>query len=172
MESHFPVVSPVVPAQKMDNQHEVSSPSRFVTEPTVNSIQQQLNHTIIGQAPLENQSQPVSIASPASARNVETTRSDEAENWGLNTIPAQAIPQPIVMHAFFGHSQTIEDVAISPNNSIIASCSRGNSVRLWDSTTGKSEHTFTGHKSFVSAVCFTPDNRVLASGSADKTVRL
>lgn len=40
MESHFPVVSPVVPAQKMDNQHKVSSPSRIVTEPTVNSIQQ------------------------------------------------------------------------------------------------------------------------------------
>lgn len=56
MESHFPVVSPIVPTQKMDSQHEVSSPSRVVTEPTVDSILQQLNHTIISQAPLENQS--------------------------------------------------------------------------------------------------------------------
>ena len=168
----FPVVSPTTPAQKTVDQHEVSLPSPVATKSQVGLIQQGLYYTSTNQPKFENQVQTASIANPTPISNIETTRPGEPEIWGLNTISAQPMAQPTVIHTFFGHSKSVRGVAFSPSNNLIASASEDKNVCLWDSATGQSERTFISHKPFVNTVCFTPDSHVLASGSADKTVHL
>jgi WD40 repeat protein/tetratricopeptide (TPR) repeat protein len=66
----------------------------------------------------------------------------------------------------------IEDVAFSPDGTILAMCSRAGNLQLWDIASGQLLGTLKGHSSAVSAVVFSPDGRTMASCSEDQTVRL
>jgi len=74
---------------------------------------------------------------------------------------------PIQAH----HKERVTSVAFSPDGSKLASGSGDNTVKLWDSATGK-ELASSGHTSYVTSVAFSPDGSKLASGSDDKTVKL
>ena len=54
---------------------------------------------------------------------------------------------------------------------MVVSGSGDNTVRVWDSTTGK-EVARMLHEGPVNAVSFSPDGRLVVSGSGDKTVRV
>ena len=71
-----------------------------------------------------------------------------------------------------GWSNTVEDVAFSPDGQTLALASYEGTVKLWDVATGKLRETLKGHSNAVMAVVFSPDGRTLASGSSDQTVRL
>jgi WD40 repeat protein/uncharacterized caspase-like protein len=71
-----------------------------------------------------------------------------------------------------GHTQRVDAVAFSPKDAIIATASADNTVKLWDSTTGRELRTLVGHANNVKAVAFSPDGQMLASGSLDRTVRI
>jgi WD40 repeat protein len=62
-------------------------------------------------------------------------------------------------------------VAVSPDARLLASASR-DTVKLWDSVTGREVRTLGSHASIVSSVAFTADGRWLASGSYDNTIKL
>jgi WD40 repeat protein/serine/threonine protein kinase len=71
-----------------------------------------------------------------------------------------------------GHSARVQDVAISPDMSLIASASIDGSVILWDATSGEILKHLYGHGGDVDSVSFSPDGQSLLSAAADFTAIL
>ncbi|KAI1760617.1 hypothetical protein GGR53DRAFT_509023 [Hypoxylon sp. FL1150] len=71
-----------------------------------------------------------------------------------------------------GHSGCVFAVAFSPDSQLLASASRGQTIILWNATTGTHLQTLEGHGNIVDVVTFSPNSQFLASGSRDKTVRI
>jgi WD40 repeat protein len=66
----------------------------------------------------------------------------------------------------------VEAVAFSPDGKQIASGGDDNTVKVWDTETGKEVCAGRGHVAGVLSVAFTPDGKYVVSGSADGTIRL
>ena len=63
-------------------------------------------------------------------------------------------------------------VAFSPDGQRLASASRDQTVKIWDSATGKELFALKGHAGWVTSVAFSPDGQRLASASDDQTVKI
>jgi len=85
----------------------------------------------------------------------------------LNTVHNVAVPNTLG-----GHANSVNGVSFSPNGNILASASADNTVKLWDTSTGKEIKTLIGHTDSVNGVSFSPEGNILASASADNTVKL
>ncbi|KAJ7559671.1 hypothetical protein O6H91_04G095700 [Diphasiastrum complanatum] len=75
-----------------------------------------------------------------------------------------------VMMTLRGHSADVVDLGWSPDDSMLASCSLDNTVRIWRATDGSLVTVLSGHKSLVKGVAWDPIGSFLASQSDDKTV--
>ena len=71
-----------------------------------------------------------------------------------------------------GHAMRVDGLAFSPDARLVASGSKDNTVRLWDTERAFELRKLTGHAAWVKAVAFSPDGRWLASGSVDGVVKL
>ena len=71
-----------------------------------------------------------------------------------------------------GHTDSIHDVAFSPDGMWLASASSDNKVLVWDTSSGQEVLTLSGHAGVVNSVRFSPNGSRLASASDDKTVRV
>jgi len=78
----------------------------------------------------------------------------------------------ILIKTYTGHGYEVLDVAVTKDNSQIASCGGDRQVFLWDVGTGNPIRRFKGHDSRVNCLAFNQDNSVLVSGSYDKTVKI
>ncbi|MDT7687691.1 MAG: hypothetical protein QOE46_450 [Acidobacteriota bacterium] len=71
-----------------------------------------------------------------------------------------------------GHAMRVDAIAFGPDSRLVASGSADNTVRLWETETGRELRRLAGHTLYVRAVAFDPGGRLLASGSADGSVRV
>ena len=69
------------------------------------------------------------------------------------------------------HSGPVTDIAWSPDDTMLASCSLDNLVCVWDAS-GTLLRRLDGHSSFVKGVSWDPIGKYLASQSDDKSVAL
>ena len=60
----------------------------------------------------------------------------------------------------------------SPNEQLLATCSKDQLVRLWNTSTWQEICEMKGHDSEIRMVSFSPDDKFLASGALDQTIRI
>ena len=69
-----------------------------------------------------------------------------------------------------GHTDTVEQVAIAPDGTWLATASNDKTARIWTAD-GTARATLTGHKDWVTRVVIAPDGTWLATGDVG-TVRI
>mmetsp|Transcript_12867 Transcript_12867/g.18988 ORF Transcript_12867/g.18988 Transcript_12867/m.18988 type:complete len:1186 (-) Transcript_12867:96-3653(-) len=92
---------------------------------------------------------------------------------------AEAEAEAVATCSVLAHEKDINDLAVAPNDALVASASQDKTVKLWGATQAKGGGatltalaTLRGHRRGVWKVRFSPVDRCLASASADRTVRL
>jgi WD40 repeat protein len=70
------------------------------------------------------------------------------------------------------YDHSIEYVSVSPDGQTLATCSRDQTVRLWDLATYKQKNIFDAKGPFANELAFLPDGKNLAAVFDDKTIRL
>jgi hypothetical protein len=107
---------------------------------------------------------PVSVLLAIEAlQRLSSLETDQALRNGLTLLPHP-------LHDL-RHEDPVRAEADSPDGRLVVSGSEDNTVRVWESTTGK-EGARTTHEDPVRAVNFSPDGRLVVSGSRDNTVRV
>jgi hypothetical protein len=71
-----------------------------------------------------------------------------------------------------GHSDEVFGVAISPDNTRIASCGADKFIKVYELPSGKFIKSFEGHTHHVMDVGWKNDGKVLASAGADNTIKI
>ncbi len=77
---------------------------------------------------------------------------------------------PRVRFVLGGHTDIIDNIAISPDSTLLATASRDKTSRIWDLNTGRLKYVLKGHNDKVTGVAFSPDGQHLATSSADETI--
>lgn len=74
--------------------------------------------------------------------------------------------------ATLNHDGNVPSVAFSPDDSLIATGSYDNAVRIWEVETGRLSKTLRAHTGTIHSVAFCPDGERLASASSDQSIRV
>ena len=89
---------------------------------------------------------------------------EEIRLWGMPTWERGALLD--------GASKKVDELAVSPDESLLAGASSSGEVFLWDLTSCKLRTLLVGHRGWCRSVSFSPDGKILASAGEDGTVRL
>ena len=71
-----------------------------------------------------------------------------------------------------GHSGRVNSVAFSHDDNHLASASDDQTIKIWDTASGKCLRTLKGHGESVYLVAFSHDDKHLASASDDRTIKI
>lgn len=89
-----------------------------------------------------------------------------------NTVRVYSLPSGDHKYTLTGHEDGIWDLAISPDNQILATASQDHTVKLWSLSDGTEIGTLKGHQGKIWCLGITPDGQTLVTGSEDHTVKL
>jgi len=78
----------------------------------------------------------------------------------------------VCLHTLVGHEDKISAVALSLDGRLAVSTGKDQTIRLWNTQTGKCVKVLTGHQDWIRDVALTWDGCYLLSGSWDTTVRV
>ncbi len=82
-------------------------------------------------------------------------------------------PDPKASHLqLAGHDKPVRSVAFSPKGDLLLSGSDDNTIRVWDTASGKPLRALRGHGNAVRSVEFSPDGQWVLSGGEDQKVRV
>jgi hypothetical protein len=70
------------------------------------------------------------------------------------------------------HQNTVNSLAVSHGNDVIASTSQDLTAKLWSVETGELIHNLTGHTASIDSVAFSLDDRLVATGDYSGVVRI
>ncbi|KAF2633479.1 hypothetical protein BU25DRAFT_486568 [Macroventuria anomochaeta] len=91
---------------------------------------------------------------------------------GIAVRPAMRAGWSACLQTLEGHSGAVSSVAFSHDSAKLASVSWGNTVKVWDASSGACLQTLEGRSRNVTYVAFSHDSSKLASTSDDKTVKV
>ncbi len=120
-------------------------------------------------------------ASPLSDRITALTFSPDGQTLAVGSGPASRFGDVKLVRVSDGsitkdlgevHSDTVLDMAFSPDGKQLASCGADKLVRVFDVSTGKQRLSLEGHTHHVLSVAWQDGGRILASASADGTIKL
>ncbi len=81
--------------------------------------------------------------------------------------------EPLVLiRTLSGHSEWINDCALSHDNSFIVSAGKDHTIKIWDAHTGDLRNTLYGHTDIVRCCAISPDDSFIVSASDDQTIRI
>ncbi len=81
------------------------------------------------------------------------------------------IPDGALDLTLIGHTAPVNKAQYSPDGKWIATASDDNTVRVWDSHSGKTVHVLKGHAARVTQIAFSPESSWLVSGADDNTLK-
>ena len=73
---------------------------------------------------------------------------------------------------FIGHQGPVYGVSINPNNTLIASCSRDATIRVWNNNASAHCSVLKGHSAPIKSISFNTEGKLLVSASDDKLVKI
>lgn len=90
----------------------------------------------------------------------------------VNGWPLPDLPDNALLRMLTGHTAPVTAIAVSPDQTWIATCAGDRSVRLWEVATGLQRAVLTGHREPLLAVAICPDGSWLAAGDQAGMVHL
>ncbi|MBX9257985.1 WD40 repeat domain-containing protein [Desmonostoc muscorum CCALA 125] len=103
------------------------------------------------------------IASGGSSAGDNGVSNPPIKLWNISTGREERI--------FTGHTDSVNAIAFSPTEKIIASGSEDNTIRIWNYQTGELIQTLE-LKSPVNCLAFSPRDKILVSGGGDSKIRI
>jgi len=113
-----------------------------------------------------------SLATPHDGSNhlLSASRDNTILYWDMSKGDGTTTGKP--KRSLIGHTNFVQDVAISSDGQFALSGSWDCTLRLWDLTTGQTTRRFLGHTRDVMSVAFSVDNRQIVSSSRDHKLKV
>jgi WD40 repeat protein len=115
----------------------------------------------------------LALAAVDTTYRVDGTVLREAENALHQTIPGLRVKLSLP-----GHAAAVNDIALSPDGTRLATASNDGTAMIWDLTAGpplganRVRATLSGHTDWLWGAAYSPDGRLVATASADGTARV
>jgi WD40 repeat protein len=95
----------------------------------------------------------------------------EEPDW-ISTKPVVEADWNACLQTLEGHSHLVNSVAFSHDCQRLASGSSDDTIKIWDTASGRCIQTLEGHSHWVQSVIFLHDGQRLASGSNNNTIKI
>ena len=116
---------------------------------------------------------PYNICRLSAAFDPGSTRLLFAEYFAAKLVDVETGKELAVLRLRVGRRlDGTENVAFSPDGTLVVTGSSNGMVKLWDGYAGAVLFTLEGHEKTIAQVCFSPCGEYVASASRDGTVRL
>jgi len=92
--------------------------------------------------------------------------------WTNKTVQLWDVAAGTLKTNLQGHTDSVHNIAFSPDSRTLASGSDDRTVCLWDVSTGSYKTTLIAHTDDIVSLAYSPDGNTIASGSSDGTIVL